>query len=56
MLTQWEKELKLLEDWLRNPGTEEDFQRDAVVKNEENYSPRRSWMKLDLYQRKERRR
>jgi hypothetical protein len=33
MLTQWEKELKLLEEWLSNLVIEEDCQRDAVVKS-----------------------
>jgi hypothetical protein len=33
------EELKMLEDWLSNPGTEEDCQRDAVVKSEEEFQP-----------------
>jgi hypothetical protein len=33
MLTQWEKELKLLEDWLSHPETEVDCHEDAVVKS-----------------------
>jgi hypothetical protein len=39
MLTQWEKELKMLEDWLRNPETEEDYQKDAVMKSGEEFQP-----------------
>jgi hypothetical protein len=39
MLTQWEKELKMLEDWLRNPETEEDCQKDAVMKSGEEFHP-----------------
>jgi hypothetical protein len=33
ILTQWEKELKMLEDWLNHPKIEEDYQRDAIMKN-----------------------
>jgi hypothetical protein len=33
------EELKMLEDWLSNPSTEEDCQRDAVVKSEEEFHP-----------------
>jgi hypothetical protein len=32
-LTQWEKELEMLEDWLNHPKIEEDYQRDAIMKN-----------------------
>jgi hypothetical protein len=32
MLTQWEMELKLLEDWLDNPEPEKDYQDDSHAK------------------------
>jgi hypothetical protein len=41
MLTHWEKELKLLEDWLGNPGTKGYFPRDTVVKNGDKFQSRR---------------
>jgi hypothetical protein len=37
MLTQSETELKMLEDWLRNPETTKDCQKDAVMKNGEEF-------------------
>jgi hypothetical protein len=41
MLTQWEIELNMMEDWLGNPGTKEDCPRDAIVNNEENLQPKK---------------
>jgi hypothetical protein len=40
MLTQWEKEIRMLEDWLENPRTKEYCQRDAVVKSGEKSQPK----------------
>jgi hypothetical protein len=39
IITQWEKELKLLEDRLILPDIEEYFPRDAVVKSGEEFQP-----------------
>jgi hypothetical protein len=40
MLTQWEIDLNMMEDWLGNAGTKEDCSRDAIVNNEENLQPK----------------
>jgi hypothetical protein len=39
MLTQWEKEFKMMKDWLDNTDTEDNFQKDVVVKIEEEFQP-----------------
>jgi hypothetical protein len=31
ILTQWETELKILEDWLDNPTKKEDYQKETVM-------------------------
>jgi hypothetical protein len=49
MLTLWEKVLKLLEDWLSNPGIEEDCLRDVVVKNEEEFQPEKQLENIEFF-------
>jgi hypothetical protein len=39
MLTQWEKELEMLEDWLNNPEPEEGLPRDSHAKIGGEYQP-----------------
>jgi hypothetical protein len=51
MLTQWEKQLKMLEDWLSNRDIEKNFQRDAI---EEEFHPKEKLLKLSLYQKMKR--
>jgi hypothetical protein len=31
MLTQWDMELRMLEDWLCHPGTKEDFHKETIM-------------------------
>jgi len=35
MVTQWEKQLNMLEDWLRNLEMKEDYKEDAVMRRGE---------------------
>jgi hypothetical protein len=47
MLTPWEKELEMLEDWLNNLEPEDGFQERQSCQMEQNASMRSSWRKLE---------
>jgi hypothetical protein len=46
MLTQWEQELKILENWLDNLETEKYCHREAVMQVKKEFQPKE---KLDEY-------
>jgi hypothetical protein len=48
ILTQWEKELKMMEDWLRNLEIEEIYQKDVVMRSGEEFQHESGWKTLNL--------
>jgi hypothetical protein len=40
MLTQWEKELRMLEDWLCHPDIEDDFPKETFMQSKEKFHPK----------------
>jgi len=39
MFTQWEKEFRMLEDWLCHPSIEVDFPNETVMQSKEKFHP-----------------